>query len=89
MAHLGTPHVFFTLLRRSLAPAVVDRDVRSMYGPSVAALGLLAATVLHSAAIDVVVSSDGHVEQVTQVTQVTQGLADDENSVMTLWDING
>jgi hypothetical protein len=57
-----------------------------MSGPSVAALGLLAATVLHSAAIDVVVSSDGHVEQ---VTQVTQGLADDENSVMTLWDING
>jgi len=47
----------------------VDRDVRSMSGPSVAALGLLAATVLHSAAIDVVVSSDGHVEQVTQVTQ--------------------
>lgn len=54
--------------------------VRSMSGPSVALL--LAATVLHSAAIDVVVSSDGHVEQ------VTQGLAE-ENWVMTLWDING
>ena len=31
MAQLSTPHVFFTLLRRSLAPAVVD-PVRPLRG---------------------------------------------------------
>ena len=38
-------------------------DRFTMSGPSVAAsVALLAATVFHSAAIDVVVSSDGHLE---------------------------